>query len=112
LVQPIEKSQQLSHGITPMYYAGTQPSLHVGVMPVPALTTSAIDNVTNNSSFSDAQAYLEVTCEAAIECAYPTKRPLATAPNSSMGSEVFQTAASASGTYNRTMAYGLFPSVS
>ncbi len=79
-------------------------------MPVPALTTSAIDNTVNNSSFTDAQAYYEVTCEAAIECAYPTKRPLATRLNVSMGAEVFQTNAAASENYSKTMAYGLFQS--
>ena len=110
MVQFIEKSQNLYQGITPSYHADTQPTLHVGVMPVPALTTSAIDNTVNNSSFTDAQAYYEVTCEAAIECAYPTKRPLATRLNVSMGAEVFQTNAAASENYSKTMAYGLFQS--
>jgi hypothetical protein len=110
MVQFIEKSQNLYQGITPAYNASTQPTLHVGVMPVPALTTSAIDNTTNNNSFTDAQAYFEVTCEAAIECAYPTKRPLATVPNVSMGADIFQTGAAASLNYKQTMAYGMFQS--
>ena len=62
-------------GITPEYFAKTQPTLHVGVMPVPALTTSAIDNVTNNNSFTDAQAYFEITCEMEVECALRFTQP-------------------------------------
>lgn len=110
MVQFIEKSQNLYQGITPEYSASTQPTLHVGVMPVPALTTSAIDNTANNNSFTDSQAYFEVTCEAAIECAYPTKRPLARRPNVSLGAEIFQSGSAISQNYNRTMAYGLFQS--
>ena len=91
MLQMIEKSQNIYQGITPQYKPSTQPTLHVGVMPVPALTTKAISNTVNNSSFTDTQAYYEVVCEAEIECAYPTKRPLATTQNVSMEAVVFQT---------------------
>lgn len=108
MTQFVEKSQILTSGLYPDYEANTCPSLHVGVMPVPALTTSAIDNVVNNSSFTDAQAYFEVECELDVACAFPTRRPLATTANIHMGGETWQTNYSTPGEYNRTMAYGLF----
>lgn len=105
---PIEKSQRLVSGITPEFFAKTQPTLHVGVMPVPALTTSAIDNTVNNSSFTDAQAYFEVTCEMEVECAFPTRRPLATIANTSMSNACFEKAGAGEIGYQASMAYGLF----
>lgn len=108
LLQPIEKNQRICSGITPDYFAQTQPSLHVGVMPVPALTTSAISNETNNSSFTDAQAYFEVTCEMEVECAFPTKRPLATVANTSMDNLLYQKSGAGDNFYGSTMIYGLF----
>lgn len=104
----IEKNQRICSGITPEYFAGTQPSLHVGVMPVPALTTSAIDNVTNNSSFTDAQAYFEIICEMEVECAFPTRRPLANVANTTMGNIVYQKTGNGEQSYSSSMAYGLF----
>ena len=106
----IEKSQRLVSGITPDFFAKTQPTLHVGVMPVPALTTSAIDNTVNNSSFTDAQAYFEVTCEMEVECAFPTRRPLATIANTSMSNACFEKAGAGEIGYQASMAYGLFQS--
>ena len=107
---PIEKSQRLVSGITPEFFAKTQPTLHVGVMPVPALTTSAIDNTVNNSSFTDTQAYFEVTCEMEVECAFPTRRPLATIANTSMSNACFEKAGAGETGYQASMAYGLFQS--
>ncbi|WVL03108.1 VP1 [Burswood densovirus] len=108
LIQPIEKNQRICAGITPEYFAKTQPTLHIGVMPVPALTTSAIDNVTNNSSFTDAQAYFEITCEMEVECAFPTRRALASIANTSMSNLLFQKAGSGEQDYGSSMIYGLF----
>ena len=107
LVQPIEKNQRLCSGITPDYFAKTQPSLHVGVMPVPALTTAAISNETNNSSFTDAQAYFEVTCDMEVECAFPTRRPLATIANTSMDNLIYQKRGNGED-HRHTMIYGLY----
>lgn len=108
---PIEKNQRFASGITPEFFAKTQPTLHVGVMPVPALTTSAINNETNNSSFTDAQAYFEVTCEMEVECAFPTRRPLASVANTSMSNSVYEKAGAGEIGYQASMAYGLFQSV-
>lgn len=110
MLVPIEKNQRLVSGITPQFFAKTQPTLHVGVMPVPALTTKAIDNVTNNNSFTDAQAYFEVTCEMEVECAFPTRRALATIANTRMSNACFQTAGAGETGYQASMAYGLFQS--
>lgn len=110
MLTPIEKNQRLVSGITPEFFAKTQPTLHVGVMPVPALTTSAIDNAVNNSSFTDAQAYFEVTCEMEVECAFPTRRPLATIANTSMSNTCFEKAGAGEIGYQASMAYGLFQS--
>lgn len=111
MLEPIEKNQRLVSGITPEFFAKTQPTLHVGVMPVPALTTAAINNTINNSSFTDAQAYFEVTCEMAVECAFPTRRPLATVANTTMAKSMYQTQGTADTQYEASMVYGLFQSV-
>lgn len=110
LTQPIEKNQRICSGIAPEYFAQSQPSLHVGVMPVPALTTSAINNETNNSSFTDSQAYFEITCEMQVECAFPTLRPLATVANTSMGNMMYEKNGNQEFSYGTTMMYGLFQS--
>lgn len=110
LLTPIEKNQRMCAGIAPDYFAKTQPTLHIGVMPVPALTTSAIDNVTNNNSFTDAQAYFEITCEMEVECAFPTRRPLAKIANTSMSNTCFEKAGAGETSYQASMAYGLFQS--
>lgn len=108
LIQPIEKNQRICSGITPEYFAQSQPTLHVGVMPVPALTTAAINNDTNNSSFTDSQAYFEITCEMQVECAFPTLRPLATVANTSMGNLLYEKSGNADLSYSSSMMYGLF----
>lgn len=110
MLVPIEKNQRLVAGITPEFFAKTQPTLHVGVMPVPALTTSAIDNATNNSSFTDAQAYFEITCEMAVECAFPTRRALASIANTSMSNACYEKAGAGETGYRASMTYGLFQS--
>lgn len=81
LVSRIDDAQRNAWGIMPEFRGKTQPTLHVGVMPVPALTSNAISNSITNSSFTDTQAYFEVTCNMTVECEYPTKRPLAMFPN-------------------------------
>ncbi|MGL5689585.1 MAG: hypothetical protein ACRDD8_02090, partial [Bacteroidales bacterium] len=108
MLVPIEKNQRLAAGITPEFFAKTQPTLHVGVMPVPALSTSAITNVTNNNAFTDAQAYFEVTCEMEVECAFPTRRPLATVANTMMSNSVYEKQGNGELSYQASMAYGLF----
>lgn len=108
LIQPIEKNQRLCAGVTPDYNSGTQQTIHVGVMPVPALTTSAIDNAVNNSSFTDSQAYFEIICDMEVECSFPTRRPLATQANVGFSNNIFQRVGAGDTDYSNTMAYGLF----
>lgn len=82
--QVIEKSQSIVPGLDPInFHAQTIPSLHVGLQPVIALTTSVINNESVDN-YTDSQAYFEVTCECHVETAYPTYRPHATVPNTKM----------------------------
>lgn len=55
--------------------------------PVPALTIKAIGNHAVNS-YTDTQCYWVVVCEMAVQCAYPTHRPLATAANCKLSEHV------------------------
>lgn len=75
--QPIEKSQWYSYDPvrSDISLPSTCPSLHVGLQPVPALTTSVIGNEASLNSFTDSQAYFEVTCEMKVKCSYPTLLP-------------------------------------
>ncbi|QOR29554.1 VP1 [Bat associated densovirus] len=103
----IEKNQLMCAGILPSYRAKAQPSIHVGVMPVPALTTKAIEAEANNNSFTDSQAYFEITCEMEVECAFPTYRPLAGEANVHMN-DVCYSARATELQPGYTMAYGLY----
>lgn len=101
-----EKNQTKCSGLFNEYTAHTQPSLHVGVMPVPALTTSAINNELTNSTFTDSQAYFEVTCEMTVECKFPTYRPLATFPNTNDTDIILSDSAALAN--SRTMYHGMY----
>lgn len=70
-VQLIEKSLMYHKGVFRTFDPQIQPSLHVGVQPTPALTSSAITGA-SNSSFTDTQAYFEVICEIQINENYNT----------------------------------------
>lgn len=81
-VELIEKSQYIHPGLFPdNFIPSSCPTLHVGLQPVPALTSKVIGNDAALNSYTDSQAYFEVTCEAWIKCSYPTERPLYTAAN-------------------------------
>lgn len=73
--EPIEKSQEFFYGNFQHQTPRIQPSVHIGVQPVPALTTAAIQGQ-SNSSFTDVSAYFEVTAEMEVELGYPTPFPL------------------------------------
>lgn len=61
--QKIEKSQQIVSGVLNCQGAQIQPSLHVGVEPVPAITTDAFNNNGQPTSWVDVQSYYDVTFE-------------------------------------------------
>lgn len=73
-VQIIEKSQVYHKGLYAHIEPVVQPSLHIGVQPTPALTSSAVTGASNNS-FTDTQSYFEIICEIEINenysCPFP-----------------------------------------
>nr|QVW56787.1 MAG: VP1 [Phylloscopus inornatus ambidensovirus] len=78
----IEKSQACQTGFWGLNNGHIQPSLHVGVQPVPALTTSA--TLTENNQFNnwtDSRAYWEVTATMKVMEKAPTEWPYAQFPN-------------------------------
>lgn len=85
----IEKSQYLIRGIGGNNSAQIQPSLHVGLNPVPALTTSALVSGDTNSSFTDTRIYFDVSCEMVVGYRDYTDRPYATEFNCAAGEQIF-----------------------
>lgn len=83
---PIEKSQIGKSGMWGEQDPHIQPSLHIGVQPVPALTTNSLlagDGVFN--SWTDTRAYWEVTATMTIAENTPTAWPYAAQANVPMG---------------------------
>lgn len=104
----IEKSYRLIPGILPNdYVSQTQPSCHVGLQPVIALTTKVIGNDAIDS-YTDAQAYFEVECECTVETAFPTYRPHATAANVAPSDVVFGLDTAVSSDYGGSMLFGQY----
>lgn len=79
--QLLEKSQNFAQGLFSRDIPQVQPSLNIGVAPVPALSTDALTGSLTNGQFQDTQAYWEVICEAEINTSFPTFRPLTTSNN-------------------------------
>lgn len=108
LQQIIEKSQEHVAGMAPMVQGNTIPSLHIGLQPVIALTSSAISNDAVNN-YTDAQGYYEVICECTVQCAYPTYRPHATRANTAPSKMVWEYATTAElPAINKSMFQGLY----
>ena len=87
---PIEKSQFARTGPWSDFDAHIQPSVHIGVQPVPALTTAALlaeDGVFNN--WTDTRSYWEVTAKMYTKEGRPTEYPYANAPNVPIGDNIF-----------------------
>lgn len=109
LQQNIEKSQHLVPAFAPVdFKAQTCPSLHIGIQPVPALTSKSI---TNNAieSYTDSQGYFEVVCTLDVECSYPTYRPHAVSANVAPSSLVWNLEhVSGVDRINRSMYHGLY----
>lgn len=86
---PIEKSQFGRSGFWDLPEPHIQPSLHVGVQPVPALSTSATlleDAQFNN--WTDTRAYWEVVATMVVDEHTPTEWPLASTANVPAGETV------------------------
>ena len=73
----IEKSQYMFKGPGGNVSPVMQPSLHIGINPVPALTTSAITTGLTNSNFTDTRSYFDVHCELIVGVKQYTDRPYA-----------------------------------
>lgn len=72
----IEKSQKMQFGNFQSQNVNVQPTLHIGIQPVQALTTASLQGQ-SNSSFTDSSAYFEIIAEMVVEESYPTPYPLA-----------------------------------
>nr|QTE03707.1 MAG: structural protein [Periparus ater ambidensovirus] len=86
----IEKSQFYSQGPGGVNSAKIQPSLHIGIMPVPALTTKSIINGDTNSNFTDTRSYFDVHCEATVGVRQYTDRPFADEYNCAFGETYYR----------------------
>lgn len=76
ITQLIEKDQLFRSG-NENSRASSQPSLHIGVQPVPAISTTGFSVTYDDSSFTDVQCYWEAVCTATVVSGYPTRKPLA-----------------------------------
>lgn len=109
-VELIEKCQYVSPGLFPHdFIPSSCPTLHIGLQPVPALTSKVIGNDAALNSYTDSQAYFEVTCEAWIKCSYPTERPLYTAANIKMSDLLWTSTETGADLHiGKTMVHGLY----
>lgn len=90
LYQPIEKSQFTRTGAWGEMDPHIQPSVHIGVQPVPALTTSAtLTSSTEDGSWTDTRAYWEVTATMHTKEHDPTAYPWAIIPNVPVGDVIY-----------------------
>lgn len=87
---PIEKSQYIKSGFWGVTEGHVQPSVHIGVQPVPALSTAALlASQAQFNNWTDTRAYWEVVATMVVEEHLPTAWPYATRPNVPQG-EVMQ----------------------
>ena len=80
ITQLVEKDQIFRSGNS-SDRASSQPSLHIGVQPVPAISTAGFSVTYDDSSFTDVQCYWEAVCTATIVSGFPTRKPLALVGN-------------------------------
>lgn len=91
LYTPIEKSQCLRSGVWGEQIPHIQPSVHIGVQPVPALTTSAtLTSSIEDGSWTDVRGYWEVVATMYTKEHNPTEYPYAQGSNVPFG-EVIHT---------------------
>lgn len=90
LMQDIEKSQYMAKGSGGNVSPIMQPSLHIGINPVPALTTNSIISGDTNSNFTDTRSYFDVHCELIVGVKQYTDRPYATQYNCAFGEQYYE----------------------
>lgn len=91
IYSPLEKSQVSRSGFWGQQDPHIQPSCHIGVQPVPALSTAALlaeDGVFN--SWTDTRAYWEVIATMKVKEFQPTQLPYAAVPNVPQGDVVME----------------------
>lgn len=99
----IEHAQDMYEGIFLKDMPAVQDSVHIGVQPTPALTTTALTSTNaHNTAFTDTQAYWEIEAECEINTCYSTFRPLALYQNVKEGNQWRETG------MRRRVAAGLF----
>lgn len=90
LYTPIEKSQFAKSGLWGEMDAHIQPSAHIGVQPVPSLTTSStLTNNVGDGTWTDVRAYWEVIATMHTNEHDPTAYPFATIPNVPLGDVIY-----------------------
>jgi hypothetical protein len=83
---PIEKSQYMTTGYWNLPEGHIQPSIHIGVQPVPALSSAAlIASGAVFNTWTDTRAYWEVVATMEVEEHQPTAWPYATGANVPFG---------------------------
>lgn len=86
----IEKSQRLTKGPWGESKPQIQPSVHIGLQAVPALTTAAYLNANSPlNSWTDSQGYIEVLATCVVMENTPTHFPYATNPNTNIGNVMY-----------------------
>lgn len=82
LYTPIEKSQALRSGAWGEQIPHIQPSVHIGIQPVPALTTTqTLTSSTEDGTWTDTRGYWEVVATMYTKEHNPTEYPYATTAN-------------------------------
>jgi hypothetical protein len=102
LYSPIEKSQIFRSGLYGQTDPHIQPSLHIGVQPIPSLTTTsqaAADGA--YTEWTDTRGYFEVICEMAVKSEEPTAYPYAAQANVPVGEQMFEVPAANQPAYNK-----------
>lgn len=100
---PIEKSQIFRTGLYGETDPHVQPSLHIGVQPIPALTTTsqaAGDGAYN--AWTDTRGYFEVVCTMVVKSDAPTAYPYAATANVPIGDQMFEIPAASQPAYNKS----------
>lgn len=90
LYSPIEKSQFQSIGPSGTLQHQIQPSLHVGIMPAPALSSGSLTSDLSNSTFTDVRGYFDVTCEMTVGWREHTDRAFGSSYTVAPGEELYE----------------------
>lgn len=89
IYMPIEKSQIARSGYWGQSDCQIQDSFHIGVQPVPALSTDAmIPSSSQFNNWTDTRAYWEIVATMKVKEWQPTAYPYAAAPNVPLGDNV------------------------